>query len=119
MANNTRKTKPKTKTESKTESKTETFQNLERREVRKSPDFTTLYVNSTNFGHTKFDFQIAFGRSNISRDKNSEYVEELAVVVMTPEYAKALYNDFGNVLENYEKLFGEIVLRPHILKKEE
>lgn len=136
MANNRRKaevrTKPeikakvKPRTEAKIEVKTkpetkktavEPFENLPRREYRKSPNFVSLYVNSTSFGHTKFDFQIVFGQSDISRDKNSEFIEELAVVIMTPEYAKALYLDYGRIVENYEKEFGEIVLRPHILKK--
>jgi hypothetical protein len=115
MTNNTQKTKPKTKSET----KTKTYEDLARREFRKSPDFASLYVNSTTFGHTKFDFQIVFGRTDVSRDKNSEYTEELAVVAMTPEYAKALFLDFGKVLENYEKEYGEIVLRPHILNKPE
>ncbi len=74
---------------------------------------------STNFGHTKFDFQISFNRADISRDRDKKYIEELAIVTMTPEYAKALLMDFARVLKNYEDEFGEIALRPHILKQAE
>jgi len=117
MANKIQTTKSATKPTTKSTTKAELFKDLKRQKFRKSPNFVSLYVNSTNFGHTKFDFQIAFGQSDISRDENSEYIEELAIVTMTPEYAKALLMDFARVLQDYEKEFGEIVLRPHITKK--
>ena len=110
MANKIRTTKPTTKTDSK-----KATELLERQEFRKAPNFVSLYVNNTNFGHTKFDFQISFNRVDISRDENTKFIEEQAIVTMTPEYAKALLMDFTRVLKNYEDEFGEIVFRPHIL----
>lgn len=83
--------------------------------IKQSPNFVSLYVNTTGFGHTRFDFQISLGRIDVSRDKTHDFVEELAVLTMTPEFAKALLIDYQRNMEQYEAEFGEIVLRPHII----
>ncbi len=118
MANKIRGTKSTTKRIVKSVDNGQT-ENLKREEFKKSPNFVSLYVNSTNFGHTKFDFQISLNRVDISRDTDKKFIEEQAIVTMTPEYAKALLMDFARVLKNYEDEFGEIVLRPHITNKPE
>lgn len=86
----------------------------EQKEFKRTDDFVSLYVNNTQFGYTRFDFQIMFGRVEISRDNNYNQIQETAVVTMTPEYAKALLTDFAKVLMQYEQAHGEIKIRPDV-----
>ncbi len=82
--------------------------------AKRANDFISLYVNNTQFGYTRFDFQIVFGRVEITRDEDYNYVQEKAVVTMTPEYAKAFLTDFAKVLMEYESKHGVIEVRQDI-----
>lgn len=99
------------KTTNKTELLLETG---DKRVFKRADNFNSYYVNNTTFGYTRFDFQIVFGRVEISRDESHDYTSEVATIVMTPEYAKALLTDFARVLAEYENKHGEISIRPDI-----
>ena len=83
-------------------------------DFKRSDDFVSLYVNSTQFGFTRWDFQIMFGRVEVSRDPTESYSKEVAVVTMTPEYAKALLVDFTKVISEFEGQYGTIVAKANI-----
>lgn len=86
----------------------------DKRKFKKAGDFVSLYVNNTTFGYTRFDFQILFGRVEVSRDTEYDYTQETATITMTPEYAKAFLVDFARVLKEYEAKHGEIGERPEV-----
>lgn len=85
-------------------------------EFRRDPTFISAYVNSTQFGFTRWDFQMVFGKVEISRDKSVGNSREVVSLTMTPQYAKALLIDFAKVMHSYESTHGEIQLPPDLTK---
>jgi hypothetical protein len=83
---------------------------LERNEVKRSDDFVSFYMNSTQFGYSKWDVQMICGRLTISLDKNQHPSEEVAVITMTPQHAKAVLRALEVNLKLYEKEHGEIIM---------
>jgi hypothetical protein len=78
--------------------------------AKRPPSFVSLYINNTRFGFTKWDFQMICGRVSITTDKTQSPIEELAVIAMSPQHAKAVFNAFKQSLEGYEAEHGEIII---------
>ncbi len=89
----------------------ETAQKLDRTLVKRSSDFVTQYINNTQFGYSNWDVQMACGRVEISRDGEHNYIDEVVLLIMTPEHAKAMLNALKANLEGFEKEHGEIIMR--------
>jgi hypothetical protein len=75
---------------------------------KRSDNFASLYVNSTVFGFTRWDFQMMMGHVEVSRDASIKDAKEVAVITMTPAYAKALLIDFAKVMDEFESKHGAI-----------
>src|SRR5688500_2016446 len=87
------------------------------RDFKRTEDFKTIYVNSTQFGFTRWDFQIMFGTVASTRDPEHAQGREVATVIMTPQYAKALLLDYTKVLSDFEAKYGEINIGKDFLKE--
>jgi Protein of unknown function (DUF3467) len=91
-----------------TDEQTEIEQDSSDRYIR-SNNFISLYVNNTNCGYTKFDIQMIFSKTQVTMT-NLPTREEVAVVAMSPQHAKALLKALEATLKRYEKNYGEIIL---------
>jgi hypothetical protein len=89
----------------------ETKQQVLRDPSVRSNNFVSLYVNNTNCGYTRFDIQAVFSRTQLTMT-DTPSIEEVAVVTMSPQHAKAFLQAFEGNLKSYEKQYGEIVLDP-------
>ncbi len=79
-------------------------------DVSRSPEFVSLYINNTRFGFSKWDIQMICGRVSVTTVKNQKAVEELAVIAMSPQHAKAVLNALEGNIKIYEEEYGEIIM---------
>ena len=87
----------------------------------RSPDFVSLYINNTRFGFSKWDIQMICGRVSVTAIQNLNPVEELAVIAMSPQHAKAVLKALEKNIEIYEAEHGEIIIpkdKPETKEKE-
>jgi hypothetical protein len=75
---------------------------------KRSPNFTIIYTNNVNFAFTGVDVQMICSRTIASMDENTEAVEEVATIIMTPQHAKAVLHALQGNLQTYESNYGEI-----------
>ena len=90
-------------------------------DVKRASDFVSLYINSTRFGYTKWDVQMICGRITVTMDKTQNPIEELAVIAMSPEHAKAVLIALTVNIKSYEDEHGEIIIpkdKPETKEKE-
>lgn len=76
--------------------------------VENEKEAPVFYVNTTKIVLSSSDFNILLGfQKNID---GQLYIETLARVVMSPEYAKFFLRSFEESIKKYEEKFGEIKL---------
>jgi hypothetical protein len=83
---------------------------IEETQIVRSEDFVNLYINNTRFGYSKFDIQMICARSTVSLDLSQSKIEEMAVIIMSPQHAKAMLIAMENNIRVYEAQHGEIKL---------
>jgi hypothetical protein len=86
-----------------------------RRAVEKTrhPEFTTIYVNSSQVQIGTFDVRLSLG--NLPEDDKDDDVirmEERVLALMSPQHAKALARLLVANIKRYEDEFGPINLTP-------
>lgn len=80
---------------------------LREENVKRSPEFLSIYSNHTAFNTSAFDFSMTFGE--ISADEKGVLgVEQKVRVVMSPLHAKIFSAIVMNNVRNFEAQFGEI-----------
>lgn len=77
-------------------------------DVRRASDFVSLYINNTRFGYTNWDIQMICGRVTATTDTTQNPVEEIAVIAMSPQHAKAVLKALESNIKIYEDEHGEI-----------
>jgi hypothetical protein len=78
---------------------------------RRSDKFVTLYTNTAGIGASTYDLQLIFGHVISMHPKDEAFpppVEDLAVVVMAWEHAKAFASALNTAIEKFEKENGPI-----------
>lgn len=80
------------------------------RDVKRSPEFVSLYINNTRFGYSKWDIQMLCGRISVTTVPDITPVEELAVISMSPQHAKAVLKALEGNIKIYEEVHGEIIM---------
>lgn len=85
-----------------------TTRNLKK--YKRSPDFTPLYVNNVNFAFTPIDIQMMCSRTVASMDTESDYVEEIATIIMTPQHAVGVLESLAIHIARYEAAHGKIII---------
>lgn len=78
--------------------------------VVRRDDAFKAYINSTQFGFTKWDVQMICGIVTISKDPTHNYAEELGVITMSPTHAKAVLGILEANLKAYERDHGPIIM---------
>jgi hypothetical protein len=80
---------------------------LERGNVKRAPDFRSIYANNTSFNTSAFDFIMTFGEISESEEGKLS-VEQKVRVIMSPLHAKIFAAIVTNNVRNFEARFGEI-----------
>jgi len=78
--------------------------------MNETEKISEVYANALTITNTFFDFSLKFMKENII-EQNGEQKKELndvALVRMSPQMAKALYTLLQNNVQKYEKTYGEI-----------
>lgn len=78
------------------------------KKYKRSPDFATIYINNVNFAFTPIDIQMICARTVASMDKENDYVEEIANIVMTPQHALGVLEALTIHIARYEEKHGKI-----------
>lgn len=78
--------------------------------VVRRPDAFTAYINNTQFAYTKWDIQMVCGLVAVTKDKHLQFAEELGVIVMSPEHAKAVLAALTTNIAAYEAEHGKITI---------
>jgi hypothetical protein len=78
--------------------------------VVRRDDAFNAYINNTQFAYTKWDVQMVCGVITVSKDKGHQFAEEVGVIVMSPEHAKAVSEALIKNIEAYEAEHGEITV---------
>jgi hypothetical protein len=71
-----------------------------------------VYYNYVRTAASFFDMRLFFGQSSVT-PKSEQTFEEQLCVACTPEFAKTLRDNLIQVVEKYEKTFGEIRKAPN------
>ncbi len=83
------------------------------RNVQRSPNRISIYADDTQVARNYFGFSIKFNQIlHIDTEKGDVYLEEMAVVSMSPEHASAVHRVLGEQLESFVETFGELRQRP-------
>ena len=91
---------------------------LREENIRRSPQFLSVYSNHTAFNTSAFDFGMTFGE--ITPDEKGQLgIEQKVRVVMSPLHAKIFAAIVMNNVRNYEAQFGEIKVPVPQEEKEE
>lgn len=86
--------------------------------VKRSEQFTNIYINNTRFAYTKYDVQMLCAQISITMEDGGSPVEEVALITMSPGHAKAVLHALAANIKLFETEYGEIVLPPEEEKKE-
>lgn len=78
-------------------------------ERRRGPDFVHFYANNVEVAMSNWDIQIVLGEVVVDQDKKLA-VQEKAVVVMSPQHAKAFLNILLGNVAAFEKQFGVVTV---------
>jgi hypothetical protein len=73
----------------------------------RAENFQTLYINSSKFGFSAYDFRITIGRT--FGTGNSQVNQDLAELLMSPQHAKSFFQLLGDAIDKYEAQFGAVV----------
>lgn len=73
-------------------------------------DFKTIYANNVNIGLSPWDIQMTFGRIT-----SANTIEHHVLVVISPQWAKALSSVLQKVVHDYEAKFGQVNIPDQIL----
>ena len=76
-------------------------------ERKRGEDFVRFYANSVEIGISNWDVQIAFGEVIVADDRKVA-LQEKAIIVMSPQHAKAFLNVLLSNVALFEKQFGVI-----------
>jgi hypothetical protein len=75
---------------------------------RRSPDFTTFYINHMNIAFTNVDFQMICGRTNATMLSEDAAIEEQTVITFTPAHAKLIHKALEKSIMAFEAQHGVI-----------
>lgn len=80
------------------------------------PDARTIYVDSTRMALSPWDIRFHFG---LLKEKEQGIVvdEEQAVVIMSPQHAKAVLDVLKSNIEKWEAAHGKIILSKSVRKE--
>jgi hypothetical protein len=75
----------------------------------KAADARTIYVDSTRMARSPWDIRLHFGLLK-EAEPGVIHEEEMIVVLMSPQHAKAVLNDLRGTVKKWEDEYGEIAL---------
>lgn len=79
-------------------------------QYKRSPNFVALYVNHINIGFTNVDFQIICARSEATMVPDSNTIDEIANITLSPAHGKLFLKALEENIRIYEAQHGEIAL---------
>ena len=87
------------------------------RNTSPSPNRLAIYSDDAQISRNFYGFTVKFNQIiEIDHEKKELYLEERAVVSMSPEHAAAIHKVLGQQLEDYVETYGELRPRPSLRK---
>ena len=68
--------------------------------------FRKIYSNATRMALSLWDIQVTFSQGVSGPD--GQVMEDEVCVIMSPQHAKALLNNWQSTIDKYEEIFGSI-----------